>query len=420
MATGSGLERSKQQCDDYVPRGIRATFASLRNTSFRLYFAAQIASNIGTWIQITAENWLVLTLTDSGLALGITNALQFGPLVLFGLYGGVLADRFDRRRLLIVTQSVQALLALAMGVLIVVGRVELWMIWAIAFAFGLVTAIDKPALHGFIKDLVGEGDLPNAIALNNVVISAGRMIGPVISGFLIAGFGMAPSFFFNTVSFGLVVLVLLMLNASHLHTTDKAERRPGQVREGLSYIRRDRVLAPTVIAMSVIFIAAYNLQVLVPLVTVRVLGGSSEQFGALMSALGFGAVVGSLVIAAWVKPGLRMIVMWCALLAIVYVWLALPFGTYFVFAGMFLLGVACGFFSITVASTLQLSARDDMRGRVMAVYSIGILGSSLIGAPLFGASVDAIGVPRTFLMVAAICAGTAAWAWVRSAKGFDS
>ncbi|MCG8547577.1 MAG: MFS transporter, partial [Alphaproteobacteria bacterium] len=335
----------------FLLHSLRTTFISLRNPNFRIYFVAQVGSNIGAWIQITAENWLVLRLTDSGLALGITNALQFGPILIFGLYGGVIADRVDRRRLLIVTQSVLALLAVALGLLVVTDLIRLWMIWVAALLLGLTMAVDRPALLAFIKDLVGEEDLPNAVALNNAAISSGRMIGPVTSGLLIASFGMAPSFFINAVSFGLVVLVLLALDTTRLHATEPAERRAGQVRETLSHIRQDRVLLLTVIAMSAVFIAAYNFQVMVPLLAYRVLDGSSELFGLVMSCLGLGAVTGSLLIASWVKPGVTMVALWCGLLAVAHVWLALPLSVPLALAGMFFLGVAAGFFGVTVTST---------------------------------------------------------------------
>jgi MFS family permease len=397
-----------------LPHSLHATFISLKNPDFRIYFAVQIGSNIGSWIQLTAENWLVLQLTNSGLALGITNALQFGPLVFLCLYGGVIADRFDRRRLLIVTQSALALLAAAIGLLVITDLIQLWMIWVAAVLLGLIMSIDKPALLSFVKDLVGEAVLPNAVALNNAVISSGRMVGPVISGLLIASFGLAPSFFINAISFGLVVLVLMILNRAHLHVARPVARKPGQVREGLSYIRQDRVLMLTVVAMSVIFVSAYNLQVMVPLLTSRMLGGSSELYGVAMSCLGLGAVIGSLLIASWVKPGVMMVTAWCGLLSVVHIWLAFPLGVYFALSGVFLLGVSCGFFNVTVTSILQLRARDDVRGRVMSLYSMGILGSALVGAPLAGISADTIGVPDTFLIIAAICAGTAtmtAWKW---------
>ena len=233
-------------------------------------------------------------------------------------------------------------------------------------------------------------------------------------GSLIASFGMAPSFFINAISFGLVVLALMTLDVARLHVTKPEERKPRQVREGLSYIWKDRVLMLTVIAMSVIFIAAYNFQVMVPLVASRMFNGSSELFGIAMSSLGLGAVLGSLLIASRVKPGVRMIAVWCGVLSIVHIWLALPLGIHFALSGVFLLGVSCGFFNVTVTSTLQLRARDDVRGRVMAMYSIGILGSALVGAPLAGTLVDIVGVSDTFLIIAAICAGTTVttgWIW---------
>ena len=405
-----------------LPHSLHSTFISLRNPNFRVYFAAQIGSNIGSWIQITAENWLVLQLTDSGLALGITNAFQFGPLVFFGLYGGVVADRFDRRCLLIVTQSALALLAAAIGLLVATNLIQMWMIWVAALLLGLIMCIDKPALLSFVKDLVGEAYLPNAVALNNAAISSGRMIGPAISGVIIASFGTAPSFLINAVSFGLVVLVLMIFDVARLPVTRPGERKPGQVREGLSYIRKDRVLMLTVIAMSVIFIAAYNFQVMVPLVASRMFNGSSGSFGIVMSSLGLGAVLGSLLIASWVKPGVRMIAVCCGLLSIVHILLALPLGIYFALSSVFLLGVSCGFFNVTVTSTLQLRARNDVRGRVMAMYSIGILGSALVGAPLAGHLADIVGVSDTFLIIATICAGTAVttgwiwWSWQLSAS----
>jgi MFS family permease len=391
-----------------LTNGLRGTFVSLRNPNFRIYVAAQVASNIGNWIQITAENWLVLHLSGSGLALGITNALQFGPLVLFGLYGGAVADRFDRRRLLVVTQTALALQATVLGSLVAMHLIQLWMIWLAALFLGMAISIDKPALLSFIKDLAGEADLPNAVALNNAVISSGRMIGPVISGVLIAAFGMAPSFFINAISYALVVLVLMILDATRLHVIRPADGKRGQVREGLSYIRRDRVLTLTVVTMSVIFIAAYNFQVMVPLLTARLLAGSSELYGIVMSCLGLGAVCGSLLIASWVKPGVTMIAVWCGALSIVHVGLALSSGVYFALIDMFLLGLFCGFFNVTVSSTLQLRVRDDVRGRVMATYSIAILGSALMGAPLAGILADVAGVANAFLVIAGVCAITAA------------
>jgi predicted MFS family arabinose efflux permease len=225
---------------------------------------------------------------------------------------------------------------------------------------------------------------------------------------LIAAFGSAPSFFINAVSFGLVVLALLTVDVARLHADRPVEAAPGQVREGLAYIWNDGVLRLTVVAMSTVFVAAYNFQVLVPLLTTRVLGGASALLGIAMSSLGLGAVAGSLLIASWTRPGPTMIALSCGLIGIVHVGLALPLGPSFALCGLFLLGVSCGVFNVTVTRTLQLRTRDDMRGRVMVMYPIGILGSGLVGAPLAGILADRIGLQRTFLIAAAVCIATAA------------
>jgi MFS family permease len=401
------LERRSSAGEISVP-WVNRTFQSLGNPNFRLYVTAQVASNIGSWVQITAENWLVLRLGGSGLAIGVTNALQFGPLLFFGLYGGVVADRLDRRRLLMATQSALAMLAGAVGGLIATGLIRLWMVWVAALLLGFVMAFDKPALQAFVKELVGEVDLPNAVALNNAVVASGRMVGPVVSGLLIASFGLAPSFFLNAVSFGLVVVALIALDRKRLHSSKPSAPKPGQIREGLWSIRGDPVLLCTVAAMSAVFVAGYNFQVLVPLLASHSLGKSSAVYGTLMSCLGLGAVTGSLLMASWAKPGVAMIAGCSALLSAAYAWLAVPLGSITAFSDMVLLGIACGLFNVTVSSTLQLHARDDMRGRIMATYSIAILGSGLIGAPLIGMLADALGVRHTFLLIAAACLGTAA------------
>ncbi|MBV8188985.1 MAG: MFS transporter [Alphaproteobacteria bacterium] len=386
---------------------VGSTFASLRHRNFRRYLVAQVGSNVGGWIQITAETWLVLELAHSGLALGITNALQFGPLVVMGLYGGVIADRFQRRRLLIATQSALALLAFAMGLLVATGLIELWMIWLAALLLGVVMSVDRPALLSFVKDLAGEEALPNAVALNNAATSAGRMLGPVAGGTLVATVGSASCFFINAASFALVVLVLARLDVRQLQSDSPVARKPGQVREVLSLVRRDRILKLTVMAMSAVFVAAYNFQVLVPLLVSRRFDGSSALYGAAMSSLGLGAVAGSLLVASWAKPALGRVAAGGFLLCASYAGLALPLVPAVAMGGLFLLGVCCGFFNVTVAGILQLHAGDDSRGRLMSLYSIGILGSGLLGAPLAGALADHVGLAPTLLAIAAVCAATA-------------
>ena len=217
-----------------LERATRDTFRSLRSRNYRLYFFGQIVSVSGTWMQGVAQAWLVLQLTGSGTALGLTTGLQFLPMLLGGPWAGVLADRVDKRRLLLATQSVAALLAIVLGVLTATGVVTLWMVLVLAFAFGCVVAIDNPARQSFLLEMVGVDDVPNAVTLNSVVINAARGIGPAIGGLLIAGVGIAACFLLNGLSYIAVLVALAMMRSDELHDVRRAARAPRQLREGLA------------------------------------------------------------------------------------------------------------------------------------------------------------------------------------------
>jgi MFS family permease len=387
--------------------GQRGTLSALRHHNFRLYFVAQVVSNIGTWVQIIVENWLVLQLSHSALALGVTNALQFGPSVVLGLYGGVVADRRDRCRVLMVTQACLGLIALAIGLLAVIGVVRVWIIWLAAAALGLVKCFDLPALQSFVKDLVGPTDLPNAVAWSNAISATGRMVGPVFGGLVLIRLGAAPGFLINAASFALVVVVLAALRPGEMAPRTPAPRASGQIRQGLAYMASDPLLATISIAMIVVFAAAYNFQISLALVAANTLAGDSRTYGALMSALGLGALVGSLMLARFARTGLPIILAWtCALaatqlaVAAVHSWIPLLVAT-------FAYGVSAALFSVAVISTLQVRAADEMRGRVMAVYSICFLGSSPIGGPTFGALAAWLGVSGALRVEACVCAAVA-------------
>ncbi len=367
---------------------------------------AQVVANIGTWVQITVANWLVLGMSHSGLALGITNALQFGPAVFLGMFGGVIADRCDRRRVLMVTQACLGLIALALGLLASLGSMRIWAIWLAAAALGLVKCFDLPALQGFMKDMVGLADLPSAVALINAVNATGRMIGPVFGGLVLTSLGAAPGFFINAAAFCLVVAVLASLRAEELSRRALAHGERGQIRQGIRYIRIEPLLAVTSVIMVVVFAAAYNFQVSLALIASDVLAGDSRTYGALMSALGMGAVAGSL-IAASVQASIPNIILWTLTLAAAQFGVAASHSMHVLLATIFAYGVSASLFSVTVISTLQLHTVEEMRGRVMAWYSICFLGSSPIGAPAFGALAGSIGVSRAFCVTASICAVTA-------------
>jgi MFS family permease len=382
----------------------RPELFALRHRNFRLYFAAQIISNIGSWIQITVENWLVLELSHSGLALGVTNALQFGPSLLFGMYGGVVADRRDRRRLLIITQTCLGLLALAVGLLAGVGAIRVWIIWLAAGALGLVKCFDLPALQSFVKDLVGSAALPNAVAWTNAISATGRMIGPVFGGLVLTTFGIAPGFLINAATFAVAVVVLANLRHGELSPRTPVLRASGQIRQGLAYVCADPLLAVTSIVMIVVFATAYNFQISLALIASDTLAGDSQTYGSLMSALGLGAVTGSLILARHARTGLPIILVWTCALAATQLAVAAAHSLVPLLAAVFAYGVSAGLFSVTVISTLQVRAAEDMRGRVMAFYSICFLGSSPVGGPAFGALAEWIGVSGALRVEASICA----------------
>lgn len=398
----TGQQHRRAQAAPKVHRS--ATLSALRHRNFRLYFAAQIVSNAGTWVQITVENWLVLELSHSGLAVGVTNALQFGPLVLFGMYGGVIADRRDRRRLLMLTQACLGMLALAIGLLAGIGSIRVWMIWLAAGALGLVKCFDLPALQSFVKDLVGPGDLPNAVAWTNTISATGRMVGPVLGGVVLTTLGVAPGFLINAATFVLVVVVLARLRPGEMSPRTPVPAASGQIRAGLTYVCREPVLAATSLIMIVVFATAYNFQVSLALIASETLAGDSQAYGSLMSALGLGSAVGSLILARHARTGLPIIVVWTYALAATQMAVAAMHELVPLLAATFAYGVSAGLFSVTVIATLQLQTVEDMRGRVMALYSICFLGSSLVGGPGFGALAGWIGVSGALQIAASLCA----------------
>ncbi|HXJ65087.1 MAG TPA: MFS transporter, partial [Actinomycetota bacterium] len=278
-------------------RAAGKTFRSLRVRNYRLYFAGQAVSWIGTWMQSIAQAWLILTLTHSAVAIGVTLALQYGPILVLGPWGGVLADRFDKRKLLLGTQTSAGLLALILGVLTVTHVVEPWMVFVVAGVFGLVTALDNPARQSFIVEMVGKGDLPNAVSLNSVLMNSARVIGPGIAGLLIATVGTGPCFLINAASYIAVVVALAMMRPSELLRGERAPRSKGQLREGMGYVARTPTLRRPLLLMFVVGLFGFNFATLLPLFATEALHQGPGGYGVLFSAMGVGAVAGGLVIA---------------------------------------------------------------------------------------------------------------------------
>jgi MFS family permease len=362
----------------------RDTFASLANPNYRRYFRGQAISLIGTWMQTVAQSWLVLELTGSGTDLGVVVALQTLPVLLLGPYGGVVADRVDKRKLMMMLQSMMGVLALALGLLTVSHVVALWQVYVLAFLLGLNNCFENPARQSFVLEMVGPKDLRNAVSLNSVLVNAARAVGPAIAGLIIATGGLGICFLLNALSFVAVVLSLARLDVSKLQPSVPTTRGRGQLREGLSYVRRNSRLVTPLLMMGLVGCLAYEFQVTLPVVAKQTFGGGSEVYGFMTAAMGVGAVIGGLYVAARGRTGIRSLVNSAAVFGVVIAAAALAPTLWLELIALGLVGAASVGFLSKGNSTLQLEASPQMRGRVMALWAVAFLGSTPIGGPIAG------------------------------------
>ena len=360
------------------------TFDSLRVRNYRLFFSGQVISWTGTWVAWVAQGWLVLEITGSGFGLGVVTALQWLPVLLFGAWGGVLADRFDKRKLLILTNVSSAALSLVLGVLTVSGIVELWMVVVIALLLGVLTAVDNPTRQTFTMEMVGRERLTNAVSLNTATFTTARVIGPAVAGFLIAGVGIGECFLVNAASFAPVTIALLVMDKSQLRTSDPVAQKPGQVREGFRYALSTPVLRTILIIMSIVGMLQYNFQVILPVLAKNTFAGDATTLGLLGAALGVGMFVGSIAHAALGRPTRRVLLSAGFALGGMTLLVAAAPSVWSAALLMIPLGSASMAFLATMNSSLQLNSSDAMRGRVMAMYFVLFLGSTPIGAPIIG------------------------------------
>jgi MFS family permease len=374
---------------------VHRTFHAVSHSrNFRLFFIGQAVSVTGTWMQSVAAAWLVLQLARShaGLALGLLAALNFGPMLFLGAFGGLLADRRDKRSILIATQSIFAVLALALWALVAANVVQLWMVYALTLLQGMVTAIDMPARQSFYVEMVGQAELTNAISLNSAVMTGTRIIGPALAGILIATIGLAPCFLVNAVSYAAVIVGLRLMRPLDLQRT-RAERRKGQLREGLAYVWRTAELRDPLIWMAFVFAFAFNFSILFPLLAKDVFGGDAGTLGLLLSLLGVGSLLGALVMARQEHPNPRRLALGSAAFGLASIAVAFAPTLLSELVLLVPMGFVSMVFMITGNSTLQLTSRPDMRGRVMALYGIVFLGSTPIGGPIAGWAAEQLG-PR--------------------------
>jgi MFS family permease len=388
---------------------LRRSFDSLQVPNYRRYFVGQIVSLSGNWMQTVAEIWLVLSLTDSGVAVGLTTALQFLPILLFGAWGGLLADRFAKRRLLIVTQALMALPAIALFVLSSAGVVTVAMVYGLVFARGTVNAVDNPTRQSFVIEIVGTRRVVNAVSLNSVLVHSARIIGPALAGVLIATVGVEPCFAINAATFGAMIFALWRMEPGALRPAPQVPRERGAVRSALRHVAATPRLAVPLALMAIVGALGYNFQTILPLLARFSFGGGATVYAALVSAMAIGSVAGALVTGARGRTS-----------ASVIAGAALAFGVLSLLAAgaptlalelpvLALLGAATVTFAASVNSYLQLEVRPDMRGRVMALYSIVFLGSTPIGGPIAGWLSEAFD-PRVALVLAGVSGLSAAWA----------
>ncbi|MET9341681.1 MFS transporter [Nonomuraea sp. NPDC003804] len=377
-------------------------FRSLRVHNYRLFAAGGVVSNVGTWMQRTAQDWLVLDLTHgSAAALGATTALQFLPQLMFGLFGGVLADRYPKRPVLIVAQSLMAMLALTMGVLTVTGSAQVWHVYTMAFLLGVISCVEVPTRQAFVVEMVGRRDLPNAIALNASIFNLARVVGPAVAGVLMYAIGTGPIFLLNALTFGGVISSLLLMRRSELTPAELVPRAKGQLREGLRYVvERPELLLPIlVIAFMAMFTQSFSMSI--ALMARQVFGQGASSFGVASSAFAVGALAGALLAARRARPTRSLLIAG-----------AVGFGLFQVVVGVapfypvyLLLLVPTGIALITVNtaanSLVQMSTSPEMRGRVMGIYVLVFTGGAPIGAPLIGWIAD-MGGPRVGVMLGGV------------------
>ncbi len=362
----------------------RRTFSSLSNPNYRKYFFGQTTSLVGTWMQMTAQSWLVFTLTHSATDIGFVVALQTLPVLLLGPYGGVVADRVDKRKLMVVLQTAMGVQAAILAVLSLTHVVTYLDVCVLAIVLGLNNAFENPSRQSFMMEMVGPADVRNAVSLNSTMNNVARAVGPAVAGVLIASFGEGWCFAANAVSFIAVVVSLMIMDLSTLSPSVPTERAKGQLREGFRYVASTPKLLYPLIMMALVGMLAYEFQVTLPVVAGRVFHGNSEDYGLLMASMGTGAVIGGLWTASKGKTGTRAMVR-----------AALLFGTFITCAALSpiigveylalaLVGFASVSFLAMTNSTLQLETDPQMRGRVMALWAVAFMGTTPIGGPLIG------------------------------------
>ncbi|GGY24671.1 MFS transporter [Streptomyces omiyaensis] len=399
MSTGPGADSAPVHKPTTTPRGggsRKGTFSSLSIRNYRLFFTGAIVSNTGTWMARITQDWLVLSLTGSAAAVGVTTALQFLPMLLFGLYGGVVADRYPKRRLLLISQAALGLCGLALAALTLSGQVQVWHVYLIAFLLGMVTVVDNPARQSFVSEMVGPDRLRNAVSLNSANFQSARLVGPAVAGVLIAGVGSGWAFLINGLSFLAPLTALWLMRTSELHRVERAPRGKGQLREGLRYVAGRPDLIWPIVLVGFVGTFGFNFPIWLTAFSEEVFHVGAGTYGFLNTLMAAGSLAGALLAARRGSTRLRMLVIAAGVFGALEVAAALS-PSFWLFA---LLLVPIGMIGLTVNitanSAVQMATDPVMRGRVMSLYMMVFAGGTPIGAPLMGWVTDTYGARAGF------------------------
>lgn len=392
---------------DKIHAAASDTFRSLKHRNFRLFFGGQLVSQTGSWLTMVAQTLLVLKLTDSGIALGLLMAFQFGPMLLLGAWAGAVADRADKRKMLTVLQAAAMVQSFALGALVLSGHATVPAIYALASIQGVITAFDNPVRRAFVVEMVPAADLPNAVSLNSAIMTGSRVFGPALAGVLVLSVGYGWPFIIDGVSYLAVIASLLMMRSDELFRSPPMPHRKGQVRAGLAYIRSEPNLLVPLIMMALIGTFAFNFQVTVPLLVEGPLDGGTGTFTLLFSVLSLGSLIGALGTARRTTVRPEQLVRAAGAFGVAMVLLSLSPGLVVAFPVAVLLGLASITFMTTSTAIVQLLAGAEYRGRVLAIQAMVFLGSTPIGGPIVGWVSDAVG-PRAGIALGAVACFAAA------------
>lgn len=357
-------------------------FTALKHKNFRYYWIGMCVSLIGTWMQNIAQPWLAYTLTNSPFLLSLIGIVQFTPMLIFSLFAGVIIDKFSKKKILLFTQTASLVITLVLAILVWTGKIQYWHILIMATILGIVNTIDMPSRQSIIIELVGKEDLMNAIALNSMVFNLARIVGPAIAGIVMGYAGIAVCFFANSISFAAVVVGLFFIKINVVKREENKETRIlAEIKDGLKYIYRKKVLLHTILILAIVGTFVPNFNVLVPVFAKEILNQGEAGFGLLMSFMGFGSFLGAMCVAALSKSGPKKFIIYFVPLIVAMLLIATGYTNIYLLTGIFL--ALTGFFFIcftsSANSTLQLNSKNEYRGRVMSVYTLVFAGSTPFG-----------------------------------------